>query len=81
MRIFIKFGIGVLYRKLTSRLEFRGNRLIESHNSRPGAHEYLPVLSVFSNQFDRSLGKEIPYNALILFVKLGAVKTALYVRG
>lgn len=49
-RIWMKFGIAVLYKTSSSKREFRENRLSDSHTLRKGENEFLPVLSVFLNR-------------------------------
>jgi hypothetical protein len=41
----MKFGVGVLSKKLHSRLEFRENGHSDSHTFLKGINESLPVLS------------------------------------
>jgi hypothetical protein len=44
---FIKFGTGVLYRKLSCKLEFHANHLHERHTVLKSITEFLHMLSIF----------------------------------
>lgn len=44
---FIKFGIEVLYKKLSLKLEFYANHLNDSHTVLKHINEFLPMFSIF----------------------------------
>jgi hypothetical protein len=43
----MKFSIGTVYRKLSSRPEFRENRLSDFSYLLKGVNEFIPVLTIF----------------------------------
>jgi hypothetical protein len=46
-RILVKFGVGVLYKMLLSKRDFRLTRLSDNHTLLKGIKTFLPVVSVF----------------------------------
>jgi hypothetical protein len=51
-QIFMKFGIGVLYKRLSSRSDFRENRLSDSHTLLKGINEFIPYFPCFMIDLD-----------------------------
>lgn len=47
----MKFGIGVLYRKLSSKTDFRENGLSGSHTLLKGVNYFLSYFSTFLDRF------------------------------
>jgi len=50
-QIFMKFGVGVLYKKLSCKGEFGENQHSKRHTLLQGMNEILPIFSTFLIQF------------------------------
>lgn len=47
----MKFGVGVLYKQLSRKREFRENRLSDCHCLRKVVNEFLTILAKFTDRF------------------------------